>query len=87
MSRYDSNPFDEEEVNPFAVSFALLYTRSFEFRLWNLILWIRECIGLWIRRILLLFFFLLKLFVDLDFVIRSGAVLKFLIRNVIQNFK
>ena len=57
----------------------------FEFRRSNLILWIRECIGLWIRRILLLF--LLKLFVDLDFVIRSGAVFKFLIRNVIQNFK
>ena len=29
MSRYDSNPFEEEEVNPFAVSFALFCTRVF----------------------------------------------------------
>lgn len=28
--RYDSNPFDEEEVNPFAVSFLFFYL-SFDF--------------------------------------------------------
>lgn len=75
MSRYDSNPFEEEEVNPFAVSSTPIHIYFCMQLCWNLVVGFEIC---GIGNVLAYGFVGFCCFVfDLDFVVRSVSGISF----------